>query len=162
MHPCPCGYATDGRSGCRCTPPQIRRYLAKISGPLWDRLDLHVHVPALPLETLLQDVPSESSATVRARVEAARERQRLRYAADGVTCNAQLRPRLLKRYCRLSSEAEQLLRRAATTWHWSARAYHKIVKLARTMADVAGRAAISETDVAEAVQYRSLDRQMSA
>ena len=159
MNPCPCGYATDGRRACHCSPLQIRHYLAKISGPLWDRLDVHVHVPALPLETLMRDADAETSATVRARVEAARERQRVRFAEDGVACNAHMRPRLLKRYCRLSESAEQLLRRASTEWRWSGRAYHKILKLARTIADLAGVERIADAHVAEAVQYRSLDRQ---
>lgn len=158
MNPCPCGYATDGRRTCRCTPLQIRHYLAKISGPLWDRLDVHVAVPAQPLETLMHAAPAESSAAVRARVEAARERQRTRFAGDGVACNAYMRPRQLKRHCRLSPAAEELLRRASREWHWSGRAYHKILKLARTIADLAACDTIADIHLAEAIQYRSLDR----
>jgi len=162
MNPCPCGYATDPKQACHCTPYQIRRYLTKLSGPLWDRVDLHVEVPALSVTQLFEEQPSESSATIQARVEAARARQRRRLAKDRLTCNAQMRSRQLKRDCYLSSEAVALLKQASQQLRWSARAHDKMFKVARTIADLAGAAEISREHLSEALQYRSLDRNLWA
>ncbi len=160
MNPCPCGYATDRRRACRCSSPKIERYLAKISGPLLDRIDLHIEVPALPTPHLTHAPAGESSATIRARVVAARARQRRRFRGRALCCNAQLRHQDLARWCPLADDARALLQQAFDELHVSARAYDKIVKIARTIADLAGQETIDVAHIAEAVQYRSLDRQL--
>jgi len=161
MNPCPCGYYGDRTRECVCTPHQIRRYRAKLSGPLQDRLDIHIEVPPVSVRDLHDHGPmSESSATIRSRVLAARDRQRHRYRQDGIHSNAQLKPRLLKRYCGLETPAQELLEQALTKLGLSARAHGRIVRVARTIADLAGSEKIEPLHVAEAIQYRSLDRRM--
>ena len=159
MNPCPCGYATDRRRACQCSSPKIAQYLAKISGPLLDRIDLHVDVPALPTSQLIHAPAVESSATIKARVVAARQRQRRRFRGRALFCNAQLRHQDLARWCPLADDARTLLHQALEELHVSARAYDKIIKVARTIADLAGAETLALAHVAEAVQYRSLDRQ---
>lgn len=160
MNPCPCGYFSDRARACVCTPTQIQRYRARVSGPLLDRIDLHLEVPAVPFGDLASDHPHEDSGAVRARVAGARAIQQDRYKGDGLFCNAQLRPRLLKRYCDISQESRRLVEDAMARLGLSARAYHRILKVARTIADLAGQERVSPGHVAEAIQYRSLDRRV--
>ncbi|MFZ5863386.1 MAG: YifB family Mg chelatase-like AAA ATPase [Nitrospirota bacterium] len=161
MNPCPCGHFADRTRQCTCTPVQIQRYRARVSGPLLDRIDLHIDVPAVPFGDLSNDHPREESSRVRARVAKAREVQQARYAEEGFYCNAQLRPRLLKRHCDIGSDAHGLIEQAMTKLGLSARAYHRILKVARTVADLDGADRVSSRHVAEAIQYRNWDRRVS-
>jgi magnesium chelatase family protein len=156
MNPCPCGYLGDAFRECRCTPQQVARYRDKLSGPLRDRLDLSVEVPALPPEALTADGVGEPSAPVRARVIAAREIQRLRYADTGICTNADLTSSLLARHGRLDRAAARVLNAAITRLSLSARAYDRVRKVARTIADLEGATAISSDHLAEALQFRLL------
>jgi magnesium chelatase family protein len=159
MNPCPCGYFGDPLHSCSCGPISIERYRSRISGPLLDRIDIHLEVPAVAYGELVNQNGAEHSAAIRARVEAARGIQRLRFQGQrGVHANAHMASRDLRRHCRLSDEAESVLRQAVTRLGLSARAYHRILKIARTIADLAGAAELATAHVAEAVQYRSLDR----
>jgi len=158
MNPCPCGYYGDPSGKCRCTQGQIHRYLSKISGPLLSRIDLHIEV-ARPRHAELNDkAEGESSASIRRRVEAARERQRLRYAGEGILTNSQLHGGMFDKYCALDRDGRQMLEMAFTRLHLSARAYRRILMVARTIADLEGCEDIAAAHVAEAIQYRSLDR----
>jgi magnesium chelatase family protein len=141
---------------CRCTPQQVARYREKLSGPLRDRLDLSVEVPALPPDAMTGDANGESSAAVRARVIAAREVQRLRYEGDGIRTNADLTSALLRRHCALDRPALRVLDAAVRRLCLSARAYDRVRKVARTIADLEGASAISADHLAEALQYRLL------
>jgi magnesium chelatase family protein len=159
MNPCPCGYWSDPTRECRCTPLQIQRYVGRISGPLLDRIDIHVDVPAVRFKELTGVQPAtESSAEMRARVTQARNRQLARFERDGIFSNAQMSPRQIRRYCPLDADGERLLEAAMTRQGLSARAYDRILKVSRTIADLAGAAEIRPVDLAEAVGYRSLDR----
>ena len=160
MNQCMCGYWGDPTHECRCTPLQIQRYVGRISGPLLDRIDIHVDVPAVRFKELsASSAPEgESSADIRARVLAARERQRERFRAEGVFSNAQMSPRLIRKYCRIDNECERLLESAMTRQGLSARAYDRILKVSRTIADLEGLEEIRPAHIAEAVGYRSLDR----
>ncbi len=162
MNPCPCGFLTDPRQRCSCTPPQIQRYRAKVSGPLLDRIDLQVEVPAVPFRELSTDRPHESSAEIRSRVIKARALQRARYRSDGIACNAQLRPRMVKKYCDVDEPSKRLLELSMQRLGLSARAYTRILKVARTIADLEGNERIESPHVAEAIHYRSLDRRIEA
>ncbi len=157
MNPCPCGYLKDPRHPCQCSAQAVQRYRARISGPLLDRIDLHVEVRSLPLRDLLGQQPEESSATVRARVDAARARQQHRFRGTPVRCNAEMGPREIARLCRLDGAAKALLARAVDKLGLSARAYHRILKLGRTLADLAGAEALSIEHVEEAIRYRAPD-----
>jgi magnesium chelatase family protein len=156
MNPCPCGYAGDARGRCRCTAEQVARYRGRISGPLIDRIDMHVELQALPVEHLLGDagVGGEDSAAVARRVLAARQAQMRRQGK----LNARLGPAEITAFCRLDRESRVLLGTAISRLGLSARAYHRVLKLARTCADLACAAEICRADVAEAVQLRVLDK----
>ena len=160
MNPCPCGYLTDERRRCRCPSTKVAAYLAKISGPLLDRIDLHIEVPAVPFETLTQDGASETSAQIRTRVARAQRRQRRRLAPLGLSCNAQLRHKDLWVACSLTAAASTLLKSALQEFQLSARSYDKVLKISRTIADLAQQDQIQLEHIAEAIQYRSLDRQL--
>ena len=159
MNPCPCGYYGDTSGRCRCTPDQVVRYRGKLSGPLLDRIDMHVEVPAIPLAMLRQPEKGqeECSETVRRRVQAARERQ---YRRAGLA-NAQLDTTLLEAVCPLDAESTRLLQAAIAHLRLSARAYHRILKLARTIADLAGEESIGPVHISEAIAYRRLDRPLT-
>jgi magnesium chelatase family protein len=161
MNPCPCGYFSDRARPCTCTPLQIQRYRARVSGPLLDRIDLHIDVPAVPFGDLSNDRPREDSSRVRSRVAKARAVQQARYADQGWYCNAQLRPRLLKRYCEIGPDSHRLIEQAMTKLGLSARAYHRILKVARTVADLEGSERVASGHVAEAIQYRNWDRRVA-
>jgi magnesium chelatase family protein len=159
MNPCPCGYFGDPTHECRCGPPVIERYRSRVSGPLLDRIDIHLEVPAVPYRELAAEHAEEPSTAVRARVEAARLRQRERFAAQpGVHANAHMSARDLRQHCRVSTPVETLLRAAVARLGLSARAFHRVLKIARTIADLAGADELAPRHVAEAIQYRSLDR----
>jgi magnesium chelatase family protein len=161
MNPCPCGYFGDQTRDCVCAPTQIRRYRGRLSGPLMDRLDIHLEVPAVAPRDLRDDgPPTEASAVIRARVISARSRQAERYKKDGLMSNAQVGPRLLKKYCRPDEAGRELLEQAMTKLGFSARAHGRISRVARTIADLAGSETITASHVAEAIQYRSFDRRV--
>jgi len=159
MNPCPCGNFGDPRLECRCNPNQIHRYRNKLSGPLMDRLDLHVEVPAIKYEQLQGSEALESSATIRCRVETARLKQRERYKYLTTATNARLRAKYFKEHCNLSTGARSLLQQAFQSLGLSMRAHDRIIRVARTIADLDGSENIDVPHIAEAVQYRSLDRQ---
>ncbi|HOF95067.1 MAG TPA: ATP-binding protein, partial [Clostridia bacterium] len=157
MNPCPCGNYGSRISQCRCTPFQIQRYQSRISAPLLDRVDLHVEMTEVGYSDISSKAAGESSLKIRARVNSARQVQRARYEDVGIFFNAQLPNRLIKTYCALDSASESMLRQAFTALKLSARAYHRILKVARTIADLEGEEKISSAHIAEAIQYRSLD-----
>jgi len=157
MNPCKCGYYGDPRRACQCSPHEVRRYRGKISGPLLDRLDLHLEVPAVDYEALGADRRGEPSSRVRERVEAARGLQRERYGHPA-KLNAHLRAQEINRFCALDAEGRTILEKAARRLNLSARAYHRILKLARTIADLAREEQIQPAHLLEAINYRALDR----
>jgi magnesium chelatase family protein len=159
MNPCPCGYAGDPTHACRCDPFAVERYLGRVSGPLLDRIDIHLNVPAVPCAELTAERDEEPSAVIRARIEAARRRQGARFAGQaGLYANAHMAARDLRRFCRLTEPVEALLRAAIQRLGLSARAYHRVLKVARTIADLDQVEEIGVPHVSEAIQYRSLDR----
>ncbi|MFC1537629.1 YifB family Mg chelatase-like AAA ATPase, partial [Gemmatimonadota bacterium] len=159
MNPCPCGYQTDPNHSCKCSPMQIQRYLSHISGPLLDRIDIHIEVPAVPFEHLADKTPGESSTAIRSRVENARKIQLERFGGeDRVYCNAHMGRSLLREHCDIDSETTNLLHQAMSHFGLSARAHDRILKVSRTIADLAGSPKPAPEHVAEAIQYRSLDR----
>ncbi len=161
MNPCPCGYAGDPKRECRCTSTKIQAYRNKISGPLLDRIDIHIDVPPVRYHDLSGLGRGEPSAAIRERVSACRTRQRERFRhLPRVTCNAAMSTREVQQHCALGSDAADLLKMAMTELNFSARAYDRIVKVARTIADMAGAETLDATHVSEAIQYRSLDRLM--
>jgi magnesium chelatase family protein len=158
MNPCPCGFLNDPSRECTCTPPQIQRYVSKISGPLLDRIDIHIDMPAVKYRELREGAGGEGSDQIRARVIAARDRQLSRYRGEKIVCNAQLSSRQIRKYCDISPECERLLESAMTRLGLSARAHDRILKVTRTIADLDAAETISTTHISEAIQYRSLDR----
>jgi len=157
-NPCPCGYYNDPSRECHCSQLEIRRYLAKLSGPLLDRIDIHIEVPPVKHSDLLDNQALETSATIRDRVVKARQLQWERLKPYGISCNAQMSPKHLERFCQLGGEGRSLLEMAMTKLGMSARAYHRILKIARTIADLEGKEGIGPSHISEAIQYRSLDR----
>ncbi len=159
MNPCPCGYAGDPSRACCCPPQAVQRYLARISGPLLDRMDIHLSVPPVAYADLASRKPAERSDAIRSRVEAARERQLARFRGlPGLYANAHMGPREIARYVPVTPTIEGVLRSAIERLGLSARAYHRVLKLARTLADLAGSDELTAAHVTEAVQYRVLDR----
>ena len=171
MNPCPCGYFNDKSRECMCTPPMIQRYVSKVSGPLLDRIDIHIEVPAVQYKELRGSASAEGSAEIRTRVLAARELQHARFAATpirtngnaraasrAIFSNSQMNTQQIRSFCELSSDAEHLLERAMQQQGLSARAHDRILKVARTIADLAAEQDISVRHIAEAIQYRTLDR----
>lgn len=158
MNPCPCGHFTDPKKECNCTSVQIKNYMSKISGPLLDRIDIQLEVPCLKVGEITQKAGGEASAAIRQRVEKARKLQRQRYADEGLSSNAELEPKQLERFCNVSEEGEGLLKMAIQELGFSARAYHKSIKVARTIADLEGSEGIEAAHVSEAIHYRTLDR----
>ncbi|MFN0119183.1 MAG: YifB family Mg chelatase-like AAA ATPase [Blastocatellia bacterium] len=158
MNPCPCGFFNDPTRDCKCSPMQIQRYISKISGPLLDRIDIHVDVPAVKVRELSEQEAHEGSQEIRERVGQARRLQLERFTGENVFCNAQMTPRLIRRHCQLTTSCQTLLERAITKYGLSARAYDRILKVSRTIADLAGAENLDESHLAEAVQYRTLDR----
>jgi len=155
MNPCRCGWYGHPSGRCTCSPGAVRRYLERLSGPLIDRIDMHIHVPALEYSELRADTPSEPSEAIRERVNRARAVQQKRYAGTGIQCNAQIGPKLLSVYCRLDEAGEKLMRDAYTRLGLTARSHDRILRVARTIADLAGSEAITRTHLAEAIQYRT-------
>ena len=156
MNPCPCGNFGNPKKKCTCAPYQIERYLGRVSGPLLDRIDMHVEVPAVDYATLTGSA-GESSADILKRVVAARARQKARYAGLGFELNAHIPPALIKRFCRLTPEAERFMQSAFERLSMSARAHSKLLKTARTIADLEGCETIEKRHIASAVQFRALD-----
>lgn len=162
MNPCLCGFRGDVIKACSCSPKQIERYWSKLSGPLLDRVDIHLEVRRLGETELMQYEPGESSALMRQRVIKARNIQLKRFADTGLTANAQMHPRQLRKFCQLETQGQLLLQQAIHQLHLSARAYDRILKVARTIADLAGVEQIQAKHIAEAIQFRTLDRQTIA
>ncbi|MDE6468211.1 MAG: ATP-binding protein, partial [Muribaculaceae bacterium] len=159
MNPCPCGYYTHPTKRCTCLPGAVSRYLNRISGPLLDRIDIQVEIMPVPFDELSGQAEGESSESIRRRVVEARRLQAERYAAEpDIHCNAQLNSRLMKQHCALSPESLAILKTAMDKYDMSARAYDRILKVARTIADLAASAAIEPAHIAEAINYRNLDR----
>ncbi|NOT60025.1 MAG: YifB family Mg chelatase-like AAA ATPase [Acidobacteria bacterium] len=158
LNPCACGFYGDPTRECRCTPMQIQRYISKISGPLLDRIDIHINVPAVKVSELSAQESGEGSTEIRARVLAARKIQQARFADGAVYCNAQMPSRLIRKFCAIGASSQQLLERAIMKLGLSARAYDRILKVSRTIADLAGATQIEDHHLSEAVQYRTLDR----
>ena len=160
MNPCPCGYYNHPTKPCVCTPSQVQKYLNKISGPLLDRIDIQVEITPVPFDELTKSAPSESSMTIRERVMRARQIQQQRFVNEpGIHSNAQMTPRLLQKYAQLDERGKAMLQSAMEQLNLSARAYDRILKVARTIADLDGSDTIQSMHIAEAISYRSLDRE---
>jgi magnesium chelatase family protein len=154
MNPCPCGYYGDPSRPCTCSSTAVTRYQKRISGPLMDRIDIHIQVPRVEYQKLRDMRAGESSAEVRARVEAARERQRNRFDGTDIASNADMRPAQIRQFCALDADCQTLMKTAMRQLQLTARAYHRVLKLARTIADLAGAESITQVHLAEAIQYR--------
>ncbi len=158
MNPCPCGYYADPNNECTCTIPQIQRYRSKISGPLMDRIDIHIEVPAVKYRDLVNREPGESSQEIKKRVDSARKIQLNRFKGMKIYCNAQMTNRHIKKFCEIDETSQKLLEMAIDRFGLSARAYTRILKVARTIADLEGQINIQPSHISEAIQYRTLDR----
>jgi len=158
MNPCPCGFFNDPSRECTCTPPLIQRYVSKISGPLLDRIDIHIDMPAVRYQELRQDSGGEGSQEIRERVIKARQRQLRRFAGEKMYCNAQMSSRQIRKYCNIPPDCERLLESAMSRLGLSARAHDRILKVALTISDLAAADSIGTDHISEAIQYRSLDR----
>ena len=158
MNPCPCGYYGVVDKECTCTPQAIAKYIGKISGPLLYRIDIQIEVSSIPYEKLQQEKTSQNSEKIKNRVNRARILQRERYAKEKIYSNSSLTPKLIQKYCKLDQESKNLLEKAFEKMNLSARAYSRILKVARTIADLEGKEQIQKYHIAEAIQYRSLDK----
>ena len=154
MNPCPCGYYGDALKECKCSASEISRYQKRISGPLLDRIDVFIEVPRVEYEKLTDDTLGEVSERVRARIEAARQIQQERFQGTKLICNTEMTPVEVKQFCHMETPAQSLLRTAMNQLHLTARAFHRIIKLARTIADLDGADIIKANHLAEALQYR--------
>jgi magnesium chelatase family protein len=157
VYPCPCGYYGDTQKPCTCAYALVTKYQKRISGPLLDRIDIHIEVPRVDYEKLSDDRVGETSASIRARIQAARDIQLKRFSTNGssdIVCNADMRIGEIRKFCKLQEEEQSLMRAAMSQLNLSARAYHRILKLARTIADLAGCEEIESVHLAEALQYR--------
>lgn len=161
INPCPCGYYGDESGKCTCTPLQIKNYLGRISGPLMDRIDLHIEVPAVNFNDMVGSTKTESSESIKKRIDKARKLQLERYKNEGIFSNSQLKPRHMPIYCSIGKKEKELLRNAFERYNLSARAYNRILKVSRTIADLEGSESIRTDHIAEAIQHRSLDRKYS-
>ncbi|MGB9791758.1 MAG: ATP-binding protein [Thermacetogeniaceae bacterium] len=161
MHPCPCGFWGDMKRGCTCTPHQAQRYRNRISGPILDRIDLHIEVPRIELEELVQEKQGEPSAEIRKRVMEARELQMARFKNERINKNSDMDSNQIKKYCRLNKESRSLLYNIFQKLNLSMRSFDRLLKVARTIADLEASEEIKAEHVAEAVQYRLLDRPLT-
>ena len=159
MNPCPCGYFTDPNRPCKCTPPQIDKYLARISGPLIDRIDIHIEVPPVPFRELRSQREGTSSESMRTQVLSAHGRQQARFDGSSTGVNARMSHKELRKYCRLDASGEALLKQAMRELGLSARAHDKVLRVSRTIADLAGEEELQTAHISEAINYRRLDRQ---
>ncbi|MDY4511985.1 MAG: YifB family Mg chelatase-like AAA ATPase [Paludibacteraceae bacterium] len=160
MNPCPCGYYNHPNRDCVCSPGMIQKYLSRISGPLLDRIDMHIEIVPVPFDKLSEMAPAEPSAVIRERVIAARGIQAARFSNDeGIYCNAQMSSKMLRKYCAVDEAGQQLLKAAMARMNLSARAYDRILKVARTIADLAGSEIVQTEHLAEAINYRNLDKE---
>jgi magnesium chelatase family protein len=162
MNPCPCGYYADPSNECSCTVPQIQRYRSKISGPLMDRIDIHIEVPAVKYRDLASREPGEPSREIKRRVDNARKIQLNRFKGMKIYCNAQMTNRQIKKFCEIDEASQKLLEMAIDKFGLSARAYTRILKVARTIADLEAQVNIQPAHLSEAIQYRTLDRNLIA
>ena len=161
MNPCPCGYFTDPNKECTCSPPLIQKYMSKISGPLLDRIDIHIEVPAVKYKELSAEVTGEKSEIIRERVINARAVQLKRFVElDHIFTNGDMGSKEIRKFCKLDSAGEELLKMAMTKIGLSARAYDRILKVSRTIADLENSENIQPQHISEAIQYRSLDREL--
>ena len=158
MNPCPCGYHGDPRRQCQCNPIQIERYMSRISGPLLDRLDIHIEVPPVPFRELSNEAAGTNSETMKAQVIAAREIQQKRFGKGSLRLNGRMLPSQIRKYCKLESDAEAMLKNAMEEMGLSARAHDKILRIGRTIADLAASENITSAHLSEAINYRTLDR----
>ena len=157
---CPCWYVTDPKRRCKCTPNQIERYLSRISGPLVDRIDIHVDVPAVPFRELTDDRDGTSSDKIRQEVVKARSRQAKRLADENILTNSRMNSRQVRKYCKLYDPGQTMIKQAVYELGLSARAHSKVLKIARTIADLEESDNIQSQHIAEAIQYRRLDRNL--
>jgi len=162
MNPCPCGYMGDAKHACKCAPPQVERYMAKISGPLLDRIDLHIEVPSVPFQELASVKDGTSSAVMRQMVAHARQVQAERFGSGPMAVNGRMGPRQVRKYCVLDKECQQTLQAAMEDFGLSARAHDRILRMARTIADLESAPSIRFEHLSEAIGYRSLDRRLWA
>jgi magnesium chelatase family protein len=161
INPCPCGFYGDESGRCSCSPIQIKNYLGKISGPLMDRIDLHIEVPSVSFNDISGSSKGESSSSIKKRINKARKIQLERYKGEGMYFNSQLKAKQMAVYCSIGKKEKELLKSAFERFNLSARAYNRILKVARTIADLEGSDDIKLEHIAEAIQHRSLDRKYS-
>jgi magnesium chelatase family protein len=161
MNPCKCGFHGDPLHQCLCTPHQIQSYRSRVSGPLMDRIDIHIEVPAIKFNEISSDVAGEPSSSIRERVTRARSVQQERFRSDGIFANAHMKPRHIRKYCKIDADSQRLMEAAMNRLGLSARAYNRILKVSRTIADIEGSEKMSTEHISEAIQYRSLDRRVS-